>query len=650
METDAAVIAESAQPVLHPLDPLTRDEVAHVARILRTERELASTVRFADISLLEPEKADLAQYEAGQGLPRQAFVILLDPSEQKTHEAIVSLSDGRVVSWTEAPGVQPVITRDEYDGCQAAVRADSRFRAALARRGITEPEKVMAEAWTVGGHVEPEDAGRRLAWTPCWLRETLDANPYSRPIEGLYAIVDLNTMEVLSVQDTSDVPVPPASGAYAASQMPSLRDDIKPLEIVQPEGPSFELEGHSIRWQNWRLRVGFTPREGLVLHAISYHNRGRWRSIVHRASYAELVIPYGDPSPGRFRTNAYDIGEYGIGPMTNSLELGCDCLGEIRYLDAVVHDPHGEPVLIPNAVCIHEEDYGLLWKHTDWASGQTEVRRARRLVISSIITAANYEYGFYWYLYQDGTIETEAKLTGIVLTSAVAPGEKPTHGRLVSPGLSALNHQHFFCVRLDMGVDGFENDVHEVHTESDPPGEANPQGIAFRAVATQLRTESEAQQLIDPLSGRYWRVSNPGQTNALGEPVAYKLLPGANVGPFASPDSSTISRARFITRQLWVTPYAPRERYPAGDYPNQHPGEDGLPRWTSANRSLEGTNLVLWYVFGSHHIPRPEDWPVMPVVRIGFTLMPDGFFDRNPTLDVPPPAHCHAHHNGRPIS
>ena len=344
-------------------------------------------------------------------------------------------------------------------------------------------------------------------------------------------------MEVLRIEDTSDVPVPPASGGYRADQVGPLRTDLKPLEIVQPEGPSFEIEGCEVRWQKWRFRVGFTPREGLVLHTIAYRDEGRWRPIVHRASYVELVIPYGDPSPGRFRTNAYDIGEYGIGPMTNSLELGCDCLGEIRYLDAVVHDARGEPTTIKNAICMHEEDSGLLWKHYDWVAEDAEVRRSRRFVISSIITAANYEYAFYWYLYQDGTIETEVKLTGIVLTSAVHLGQKPEYGRLVSPGLSALNHQHFFCVRLDMSVDGFANDVHEVHTELAPVGPANPHGNAFKAVATKLKTEREAQQMIDPLNARFWRISNPTSRNGLGEPVAYKLLPGTNVRPFAASGS-----------------------------------------------------------------------------------------------------------------
>jgi primary-amine oxidase len=292
---------------------------------------------------------------------------------------------------------------------------------------------------------------------------------------------------------------------------------------------------------------------------------------------------------------------------------------------------------------MHEEDFGLLWKHFDWQTGSTEVRRCRRLVVSSIATLSNYEYGFFWYLYQDGTIEVEVKLTGIVITSALQPGEVPRHGTLVAPRLSAPNHQHFFSVRLDMSVDGEENTVYEVHTEATPVGPANPHGNAFAAVSTPLKREQEAQQLADPLAGRFWKVVNPSVRNGLGQPVAYKLVPGGNVLPFAQPGSSVRRRAAFAEKHLWVTPFEPSERYPAGEYPNQHPGGAGLPEWTAADRTIENTDIVLWYTLGSHHLPRPEDWPVMPVQRVGFKLEPLGFFDQNPSLDVPPP-HGHMDH------
>jgi primary-amine oxidase len=295
---------------------------------------------------------------------------------------------------------------------------------------------------------------------------------------------------------------------------------------------------------------------------------------------------------------------------------------------------------------MHEEDYGVLWKHTDFRTGDVEVRRARRLVISSIITVGNYDYGFYWYLYQDGIIGSEVKATGIVATQAMADGETSPHGKLVAPNLNAMHHQHIFCVRLDPHLDGGGNSVVEVQTEADPVGPDNPHGNAWRTVARTLRTETEARRRIDLSTARSWYIQNPASHNRVGQPVAYKLITGENTVPFAAADSSMLKRAGFVDYHLWVTPYDPAERYPAGDYPYQHKGGDGLPRWVQADRSVEDTDIVVWYTMNHHHVPRPEDWPVMPVARIGFELKPWGFFDRSPALDVPPTkageGSCHA--------
>jgi len=304
-----------------------------------------------------------------------------------------------------------------------------------------------------------------------------------------------------------------------------------------------------------------------------------------------------------------------------------------------VSDSQGEPVTLENAICLHEEDFGILWKHTNFRTGQVEVRRSRRFVISSIATVGNYEYGFFWYLYQDGTIELQLKLTGVVSTGAVAPGVQPEHGVVVAPGLYAPNHQHWFSFRLDMMVDGPDNSVYEVDSEALPMGPGNPNGNAWVARRTLLAREAEAQRLINPLAGRYWLVTNPSVKNELGQPVGYKLLPGENVGALAHPESSIAKRAGFITRHLWVTRYDRREMFAAGDYPNQHPGGAGLPAYVNANRPLEQTNVVLWYSVGSHHIARPEEWPVMPVDYAGFQLKPVGFFVGSPALDVPATSH-----------
>jgi primary-amine oxidase len=628
-------------PAAHPLDPLGADELERAVACVRSAHGLGDGVRFVSVELRDPDKAELARWRDGGAPPsREALLVVL--AAGRTYEAIVALESDTLRSWEHIEGVHAAITGDEYAESELAVKAHPGFRQALELRGVRDLDLVMIDTWSVGlFEAQGERVGRALAW----LRSDLTGdNGYARPIGGLIALVDLNTMQVVRIDDHGVLPVPEEHGDYRNGGGRPYRDDLRPIEVSQPEGSSMVLDGRALSWGPWRVRVGFNPRESLTLHELAFDegDGAGPRPIAHRLSIAELAIPYADTNPTVVFKNAFDIGEYGIGPYANSLELGCDCLGEIRYLDAVMHDSRGRAQVISNAICLHEEDTGILWKHHDARSGATDVRRARRLVISTIVTVGNYEYGLYWYLTLDGAVAFEAKLTGVLHTAGVAAGAESESATLVAPGVSAGYHQHFFCARLDLDVDGERNNVCEVASEPDPPGPANPHGQSFSVRERALASELAAQRLIDPLSGRRWRVSNQARRNRMGKPVAYELVPGENVGLMADEQSEFARRARFMTRHLWATPYRRDERYPAGEYPNQHAGEDGLPRWTAADRSLEDTDIVLWYVFGSHHVPRLEDWPVMPVVSCGFQLRPVGFFDRNPALDVPPqPGHCH---------
>jgi primary-amine oxidase len=448
----------------------------------------------------------------------------------------------------------------------------------------------------------------------------------------LRVIVDLDRSEVVAVEEDPTVPIPSTPGPYRAADV-EPKVALKPLEITQPEGVSFTVDGWQINWERWSFRIGWCQREGLLIHDVSFDDYGTRRTIARRMSIAELVIPYGDPSSGAFRKNAFDTGEYGLGNYTNSLTLGCDCLGEITYLDVSLAEADGSIREIPNAICLHEEDHGILWKHTDEA-GHVEVRRSRRFVASSLVTVNNYEYGYFWYFYQDGSIEFEAKLTGIVLTLAADPDKDYPSSTEIDPGLLAPYHQHIFAARLDLDVDGVENSVVEVEAVAIPAGPDNPHGAAYTTSATVLSSESTAQRVVDPFTNRYWKVINPNRLNHVGKPVGYKLVPGHTTYPLAQRDSVIGKRAGFMYSHLWVTPNNDAEKYPAGDYPFQHEGGDGLPAWTAADRPLENTDVVLWYTFGTNHIPRTEDWPVMPVERVGFHLKPVGFFRRSPGNDV----------------
>ncbi len=541
-------------------------------------------------------------------------------------------------------------TADDIDSVNGRVKEHPDFREAMARRGLTDLEHVLVEPWPVAATVPEDLRGRRLSRPLTFVATGPRDNPYARPVEGLVAWFDLDTREVLRVEDHGAVPITSAAGNYSVDGMAEPdnvprfaqpRRDLRPLEITQPDGPGFSVSGHEVRWQKWSFRVGFAPREGLLLHTVGYEDGGRVRPVLYRASLSELFVPYGDPAVTHSQKAVFDSGENGLGVNANSLELGCDCLGEIHYFDAVVNDDAGNPRVLRNAVCLHEEDEGILWKHYDERSGETEVRRSRRLAVSSFMTLGNYDYGLFWYFHQDGTIECEVKLTGIMSMGGIAEGQRPRFGTLCAPGLYAPHHQHFFNVRLDMSVDGDRNTVHEVESRALPPGGGNPLGNAWDTGTTPLRRESEAQRMVDPLSARYWKIVNPGVLNARGEPVAYKLVPGENVRHFFDPGAPALARAGFIDRHLWVTRFDPGERYASGDYPYQHPGGAGLPAYAAQDRSIEDTDVVVWYTFGSHHVPRPEDWPITPVIRLGFHLKPLGFFDGNPALDVPPPQACH---------
>ena len=291
--------------------------------------------------------------------------------------------------------------------------------------------------WTFGarGTTAKRKNQTVVSLVPCaFLRADATDNGYVRPIEGLRPVVDLNTMQVIRIEEYGRWPLPMGEANYAADRMVRFRDDIEPLDIVQPNGPSFAVESNVVSWQNWKFVIGFNAREGLTLHHLRYHDQGRDRSILYRASLTEMVVPYGDPGPTQRRKNAFDVGEYGMGMCANSLELGCDCLGQIRYFDAHLCDSRGGPLTIKNAICMHEEDYGILWKHTDRRlPDKPEVRRSRRLVVSSVSTVENYEYGFFWYLYQDGKIQFEVKLTGILSLGAYPPDETPKYGALLAP-------------------------------------------------------------------------------------------------------------------------------------------------------------------------------------------------------------------------
>nr|GMD36290.1 copper methylamine oxidase-like [Ipomoea batatas] len=588
----------------HPLDPLSANEisvaVSTVKAAVNTTPEVKDGIRFIEVVLLEPNKSVVALANAysfppflGPPIstklpPRRARLIIYNKRTNETSIWIVELHamaySGNVISCEVVPNVQPPMDVEEDVECEVVVKRYPPFIEAMKRRGIDDMDLVMVDPWCVGYHSEADSPRRRLAKPIVFCKTKSNCpmeNGYARPVEGIFILVDVQRMEIIEFEDRKLVPLPPPDlfRNYTSGKAwggVDDRNDVKPLHIIQPEGPSFHVNGNYVEWKK-----------------------------------------------------------------------GCDCLGFVKYLDAHLTNFMGGMETIENCVCLHEEDEGILWKHQDWRSGLAEIRRSRRLTTSFICTVANYDYAFYWHFYQDGKIEAEVKLTGILSMGALEPGESRKYGTIIAPGLYAPVHQHFFVARLNMAVDSKPGEAHnqvvEINVRAEEAGNKNVHNNAFYPEETLLRSELQAKRDCDPSSARHWIVRNTRTLNRIGQPTGYKLVPGPNCLPMAGSEAMFLRRAAFLKHNLWVTQYAEGEDFPGGEFPNQNPrvGE-GLASWVKQDRSLEETDIVMWYVFGITHVPRLEDYPVMPVQHIGFMLQPHGFFNCSPAMDVPPPQGCHS--------
>ena len=634
--------SKASAAVAHPLDPLSGAELAQAAAIIREHFQWGEDLRVETLELDEPPKAVVRGFRPGDVIARTARFNVYRRGQMGVWQGRADLVAGKVVAEAFRADARAMVAIEEVLEIERTVKADPRFQEALRRRGLlAELDYMCVDPWTVGDFGQALHEGRRVLNCFIWMRTFPLDNYYAHPVEGLHALIDLATLEILKVEDHFEaggdyVPVPRTPLNYDADVLTKFREPSARLDVVQPDGAGYRVEGNKVTWENWDFRVGFSGREGLVLYTIGYTQDGKRRPVVYRASIAELVVPYGTPERSHYHKNVFDHGEIGFGRMANSLSLGCDCLGVIHYFDAVVPDLFGAARTIENCICLHEEDAGLSWKHFDVRTERTEVRRARRLVISSISTIGNYEYASYWYLHQDGRIEYEMKATGIINTAACHPGQPGRFGAEVAPGLVGHIHQHIFCARLDMEVDGPGNSVVECDTAALPQGPENPYGNAYAVTERVLRSEAEAARDVDFDKMRYWKIINPETRNWVGTPTGYKLESASPVRAFIRPDSPSGRRARFIEHQLWVTAFDPEERYPAGDFVNQSTGAEGLATWVAQDRSVENADIVLWHTFGLHHLPRPEDHPVQPCISCSFKLMPSGFFDQNPVIDLPP--------------
>lgn len=479
------------------------------------------------------------------------------------------------------------------------------------------------------------------------LSEIADANYYAYPLDIVAEISeDLEVTRVYRLPSSESKNTDSAkafdhrkfhsSSEYHPDLFTDYRTTTRPLQVIQPEGPSFQIEGNHITWEKWTMRLGFNYREGMTLHDIRYDGR----SLFYRLALSEMFVPYGDPRSPYPRKGAFDLGNDGAGLNANNLKLGCDCLGHIKYFDFWHVTSSGEPLKMPNVVCCHEQDDGILWKHTNFRTGNAVVTRSRLLVLQTIITVSNYEYVFIFYFGQDASIHYEVRATGILSTAPMDVGDKVPYGTVVAPGVLAPYHQHLFCLRIDPALDGHKNSL--VVEESVPmafPDTSNRYGVGY---VTESKTTAKEQGLdLDHLKNRVFKIVNENSLNkTTATPVGFKLLPYYSQSLLAQPSSYHARRSEFGAHSVWVTRYHDSELYAAGMHTMQSLGGEGIASWIKSREnqpssSVRNEDIVVWHTFGSTHNPRVEDWPVMPCEKMVVGLKPVNFFQRNPGLDVP---------------
>ncbi|RMD44074.1 hypothetical protein DV735_g1060, partial [Chaetothyriales sp. CBS 134920] len=644
----------------HPLDPLSAVEI-HKVRELILRQHPGKVISFRDIYLEEPLKEDFKRYlaaeHAGKPIaapPRRAFArfdVIGQDKKTHFHEAIFNVDTGATLSQAVVDDGQHVaLTVDELHSLVEVCEKSQLFKDAIAELELPEGFEVVIEPWPYGG-MSPEEPNRRYFQGLIFAQDTRNGNPdsnfYSFPLP-LIPVMDAEKKEIIRIERLATGGKGDALDAkthakrvldhcqvseYVPELLPNgTRKTVKELSVVQPDGPSFTVDGNLVEWQGWRFRVGFNPREGATLHDVHFNGR----SVLYRVSLSEMTVPYADPRGPFPRKQAFDFGDGGAGNCANNLSLGCDCLGTIKYFDSVMIGSDGQPTVAPNVICLHEQDNGIGWKHTNWRTGRAVVTRLRELVVQFIVTLANYEYVFAYKFDQAGGVVVETRATGIVSVVNIDPGKTSEYGNVVSPGTLAQNHQHVFCVRIDPAVDGHDNTV--VIEESHPVPinkHTNPAGNLY-AVRQSPVTKSTWVD-ASTIDNRIVRIINPHKTNPIsGKNVSYKFTPAQTQLLLADPASVQNKRALFGQHHVWVTKYKDRELFAAGHYTMQSQIEiGGVADAVKRNENVQDTDVVVWNVFGLTHNPRVEDWPVMPVEIFQLHIKPSDFFTCNPAIDVP---------------
>lgn len=644
----AAVTMAAPAQAAHPLDGLSADEYLKINEILRAKGIATDTTLFPLIELAEPAKADVLAWSPGKTLDRRASVQFTNGTGFQ--EAVVNISKGTVDSQKPIPG-QPMVLFDEFMGAQQAAVTHPDMVAGLAKRGL-KPDQVFCLPLTVGSYYSGQYGDARLMKVPCYLNPE-GSNFYAKPVEGLYALVDLTRKEALKVIDTGVVPVPSDPWGYTQDEIAArapLRPKMNPATVQQPGGPNFRIDGSHLEWDIWRFNFRIDKRPGLVLSNLDVKDGNDWRSVIYQTHLSEVFVPYMDPSEGWYWRTYMDSGEYGFGLFLSPLTPGIDCPAHASYLPATISDDAGKPLTIPNAICVFERNTGdPAWRHFE-VFAQTpdkpvpaEGRPATELVIRTASEVGNYDYLIDYRLQQNGQINIMVGATGLDAVKGVASktmqdptaAEDTRWGTLIAPNLVAANHDHYFNFRIDFDIDQPINHFGTMDIVPAKLDAKSPRKSMWTVQHTMPKGELDARYKLSALQPRFFHITDPLRKGHLGHEPGWMIHHG-NVayGPFDYEKDSPFKRNAYIEYSVWNTVYNADQRYAGGKYALQSDGTDTLAEWVKANRPLMHQDIVTWFTVGFHHIPSMENWPVMSTEWKTVHIMPHNFFANNPAMTL----------------
>ncbi|PWN38601.1 uncharacterized protein FA14DRAFT_167186 [Meira miltonrushii] len=658
----------TAVRTIHPLDELTSSEHSEIVKLIY--KTFGQDIWFKAVQRIEPPKSQLApildalsdgkdvQNVMSKGPSRRAEVIFTNKKTAHIHTCVIDIRSLRVEKHEEImSNHKPPLDVFMLISLEEKILSHPATFEALEQLGLPKDTPICADPWIYGSDEfgnEPAYFSFLMHMRPPGAKGDKDAFHYSYPlpfvpvwdvlqdtvarVDWVYTGDDADGMKHTWKEEYNAGLFQPYEYMPHLQQDYKCRPDLKPLQVIQPEGASFKINGREIFWQKWSMRISWNVREGLVLHDIRYEKR----PVFYRLSVSEMTVPYGDPRPPLHRKQAFDLGDAGAGVTANSLHLGCDCLGEVHYFDGAIALPDGSQLIQKNVVCCHEQDMGIGMKHTNYRTENSFITRDRQLVLQTIITVANYEYIFIWYFDQAGAIHFETRATGVLSVAAIDQGKVSPYGNVVAPGVLATNHQHIFCLRIHPRIDGDGNTAIYEESVRMPFGtreekDLNPKGTGF--IVQKNMIDKEGFFDLNPLANRTFKIINTKKVNAVSQkPHGYKLHMPTTQLLLAHPDSVAAHRAPFAQHHIWITRHTDNDEdlYAAGKWTNQSRGKaGGLGDLVSREQSTEDQDIVMWACFGLTHNPRVEDFPIMPCESLMVSLKPADFFTRNPAMDVP---------------